>query len=366
MIQRREILEKILWEGFRALLEWSTGLMCINCSVDVFMNLRKAPSNDGLRVDPVAIWEGAVPTDQQSELQFMMTVTHETYHSLQITSTGYLYALVCRYFKEVQDLLPFPFDEKKYLVTLANPPAFSDELRKLFAEALEEGPGQIRVLDLVESSATLYQYRTHYPDLTPEDFSQLLDKIKLPQEYPEYRRAYDLGMSILGEARAFDEVLVATSIALMFERPHEVYADVLKELGKLSPFEVKRYVETFQHVGGEIAKKGHAPLGSAAEVLEQAGVRNLRPHPIFTEILVKLNENASRVSPFSLLAYPGAMDHTAASDALRVMVFRDAIVLPESLRHLKERDADAYLMLAALVFCATNKKSVGPRFGCIV
>jgi hypothetical protein len=174
-------------------------------------------------------------------------------------------------------------------------------------------------------------------------------------------------VSILGESRAFDEVLIATSLSLMFKRPQEVYTDVLAELLKLTSYEIKRDIMgVCRYVAGElVTRRGHAPIGSSAEVLEQAEDGTLQPHPIYREIAIMLDKNATRVSSLSLLACPASMDDTAASDALRPMVFRDGTILPERLHHLRE-DADVFLAIAALVCSIANKESVCPRFGCII
>lgn len=348
-----KIYDSLPWLGFLGYLEWSTGLIMLNCTSDEFRrDFLKETHKD---IDfPLTLTLNEFRDLTNRNFDFVMTLTHETYHLIQIITTGYLYRFVCNYFSELRQMLPLPFTEETLAQYVDDPPRFSDELIELRSQMLKEGQRGVRVLDLVESAATLYQYQHHYPKLTPDQYDEFLLRLNVDQEY---RLAYEVGVDLLGRERAFREVMGAVAIALMFDRPQDVYVDVLHVIMRLPPGEIQENpLDVFRFVAFQMIQIGHNALGSGPEVA--ASIDN--NHPILINLLQQFNDDP-RIASVDLISKPGAMDDTTARLFLRILVLRDKIILPTHQSHLAE-NAQLYTYIAAIVAKIANK-GTGILFG---
>lgn len=207
-------------------LEWATGVLRINATVEEIKSLDSLPDYE--------------------RLGYEETITHEMFHLFQICTAGYLYYFATLSLREIYPLIA------PYLASLINflqknpgesvttighnelwqllmnePPMLSANLKKYFQSIDEPGNNNITIREIVEGSAYLAQKQIHSINLTAARFSKLL-------EYApgnEYVSAYWLAESIL-ESHTFDLFNVIAFISLCFQQPHLVFVHLCEEFKK--------------------------------------------------------------------------------------------------------------------------------------
>ena len=167
-VQRNEFLTAIgVPRGVAGYLDWTTGLMRVNATHDVWARIARTPD---LRTLPR--WEQGV----------VETITHETIHFLQITTTSYLYRFAVTLFELVKSAIHFPVHDVSELPIRATP-ELAQKLRAHFATLDARGAHGVTVRSLAEGQAMLAQLRTHWRGLTAGEFLKRLTGSGLPAEY---------------------------------------------------------------------------------------------------------------------------------------------------------------------------------------
>ncbi len=325
-------------ENVAGYLEWVSGILYINksrqswdeyCNVSSFAD---APA---------------------SQWKFVQTITHETYHFMQIAITGYLYQFACRLFHGFRSTISTPLDGPAVEQLLSNPPPLSGDIRHLVSDLDRPGPQDLTVRDIVESSAYLYDHMTHYSNIDPTWYDTVLE---VPSLRSEYKKAYYIARDTLGPPHAMDGLLVASFVSLCFEKPPECFLDVLEIMASQGPagtpqaYNLEQIVTLAQQMA-----RAHNPLGTSAEVAERSSA-----HPIYTPAVVVLNDSSSARSPIMLLVNPRNMDLDGAASIVRPMLFKDgALWVPDNFREATpELAARSHLhgiaMLGAIARCAFN------------
>jgi hypothetical protein len=315
--------------GVGGYLEWSSGTLFVNESLERWEAFRSRTADMN---DP-------------RTLQFLQTITHETFHFLQIATAGFPYQFACLMFSELKEIIRPPLDEARLRALMHDPPPPSRRLAFLGEFLDEQGPGGITTRDIIESAAFMYEHRIHYPDISFKGYGALLHK-RCPA--PEYRAAYDLMEQKLGE-RAFDLCLPLCFAALCFCEPNLVFSKIVEAARGLAE-PSQGHVDTIRQVCAIAAAK-HAPLGTAAEVaFEGTSPFGRLSHPIYTEAVVALNENANNANPVELVCQPSALGATAAEAVVRPILLKGgALWVPSSLYSRSQTEPTVRTRLEASV-----------------
>lgn len=228
-------LPRNVW-GF---LEWMTGVIRINATVEELQQFSQAP--------------------ERVRLAYEETVTHEFFHCAQICAAGYPHRYASSVAKALYPVL-HPYlqafsshtDLEEASMHFAEaPPAIPHTLTALLESLDEPGLDGITPREIVESAAYLVQKRTHRPELDAPRYDQMLHLAPAP----EYRSAYMAAESILGE-RAFGLFPALSFYALCFVRPHDVFVDLCRAARRAPDGGLARVAE-------DLART-HRCLGTAA------------------------------------------------------------------------------------------------------
>ena len=278
-------------------LDWFSGLLFIN---EPFPRWQKIASSEG--------FASAGPRGRL----LAQTVTHETYHFLQITTCGYLYVFASRLFVEMGRIIlrDGPLEAERLERLAKNPPAPSEAVIALFGEIDRPGPAGVSVRAIVESAAYLYELRTHLVDLDDDGFQEILRRDPLPIEY---RLAYDVLREACGAA-AFANLLPLCLVALCFARPEAVYPELIAEaVARGLHYRGQADLRSFLQLAMDLQPR-YPVLGTAGEVAAQWSAQKKQQHPIYFPGIAALNELAERISPLLLMVEPGvlSLDHARA------------------------------------------------------
>ncbi len=314
-------------ENVGGYLEWVSGILYINAS--------KQQWKEYLNVQ-------AGETRSASQRELCQTVTHETYHFLQIAMTGYLYRFACRLFTGFRSLLSPLLSSSKIEQLLCDPPPLPQNLIELVRALDSPGPEGLTVRDIVESSAYLYEHLMHYPDMNKSFYDEILASSHIG---PEYKKAYSMAEDILGP-HVMDTFLTASFISLCFEQPAGCFLDVLKAISEAGPEELASGCDFSRifSITQEVSQR-HKPLGPSEEVA--AGGMS---HPVYTLSLELMNESLGREQAILMLLAPRSMNLYGAVLAVRPALFKDpALWVPENFRQKMPEQDDAKLFIVALL-----------------
>lgn len=331
-------------------LEWGSGILRVNCSFEEWEEINRNFGN------PRSEFARSV----------LATVTHETFHFLQICTTGFLYAFACRYFDLMRNLIKnragYPLTEVKIRFFLNNPPEHTDEIIDHISLLDRPGHSGITVRSIVESAAYFYEHATHYPNIDARAYDEILARDKPPEEYYQ---AYSLSKEILGNT-AFSNFLLAAFISLCFSRPEMVYEDVLKIIASnsLNYKDDRDLSKFFQAV--QPLFSSHSALGSAAEVALNGS--NAPLHPVYKNVILSLNETADKINPIELVVNPQAMTVEAALGNVRPVVFnKNHVLIPRSFEKQSSQEQlttemTVVILLGAMILAIGRSESVPSRF----
>jgi hypothetical protein len=326
-------------KGVAGYLDWTTGLMRINTTHDVWQRIVRTPD---LRTLP------------RGEQGIVETVTHETIHFLQIATTSFLYGFAVRLFEIVKSAIQFPVRHVSELPTRATPP-IALKLRAHFAALDAAGPENLTVRSLAEGQAMLAQLRTHWRGMNAGEFLRRLTTSGLP---PEYSRAYVFAHKILGDA-TFESYPLVSSMALCTAQPAAAFValcEALRHRGIRTPPSEAR--DQYLQLVNELNQAGKIVLkGTSAEVLQ-----DLPEHPVYTPMVHKLNEIAAVSSIIDYMTAPHRISETLAVAVARPAVYNagpngdTAVHVPDNWRpdlDRASRDAEAETMVLLMSVSAS-------------
>lgn len=331
-------------------LEWGSGILRVNCSFEDWNIINKHPDYP----------------HSFSDLSITATLTHETFHFLQICTSGFLYRFACQYFdlmrKFIKQEAGIPLTDEKIKRFLKNPSGISDTIINHISVLDRPGCLGVTVRDIVESAAYLYEHKTHYINLDITGYENFL-KQDLPPK--EYYYAFDKAKEILGE-NTFDNFLFAAFISLCFEHPEAVFADVLKNIADHNLIyrdvtDIPKFINAVQTLFSV-----HLALGSAAEVALNKGSQFW--HPVYNNAILSLNETADQFSPIALVVDSKAMTIEAALSNVRPTVFnKNYIWIPKSFEKGRsqsqiEGEMKVFILLGAMIMAIGRDGEVPSRF----
>ncbi|MCE0482967.1 MAG: hypothetical protein LV479_01865 [Methylacidiphilales bacterium] len=197
---------KILQPNGWAFLDWITGVVRINRSSSDYFSLREKT----LKSDNITL--------KQDEALLLETVTHESFHYLQICTSAYLYNLVRRLHDALsKHLIQHP------ILTYENLASWQmTSLREEFQFHTSilniAGPEGLTPLHILEAAAFYMQKRYHLRNLTPAQYQD-----ERAGECVEYTLAYDVAVSILGENTAFTVFPLFAAMSFWTSKPVETF-----------------------------------------------------------------------------------------------------------------------------------------------
>ena len=205
----------VLSSSVKGFLDWPTGLLRINYSVD-----------------EVRAWlNGILEPAKARGLEELLF--HEVFHFLQISSSAYLFFWV----NQLNTILVETLTDPDIITSIeAFPsrvaPDLAPHLKTLLADMDEAGPSGVTVRALVESVAFLTQARRFADGIdSGKDYLGYLSK-HCPAD--EYRKTFDVARTQLGEERAFAWLPLMTNMSLATKRPVVTYCNMCQELSRRS------------------------------------------------------------------------------------------------------------------------------------
>jgi len=290
-------------------LEWCSGILYVNATYEEFKSIgQSSPPPPRLRY-------------------LLQTISHETYHFAQAVTTGFFFRLVCQALKCVSEILQPPLDADRIERLLASPPKMSDAYTDLVVALDKHSGDHLTDRAVIESSAMFFEYRTHFPNLTHNYYLYLLRK-EMPAMTSEYRIGYELATGFLGD-RAFDSILPVAFTALCFERPRDAFREALALLQR-DGIPGEWSLRTIQQVAQSLSRSNR-PIGSAIQVMETGAW-----HPIYSPVVMALNDNADRVNPIEMMIRPEQNTVDRYLPIVRPTLFRNGVL------HIPSAFSDRY------------------------
>ncbi|KPL04173.1 MAG: hypothetical protein AMJ73_04505 [candidate division Zixibacteria bacterium SM1_73] len=324
--------------NYGAILDWATGIIRVNRNYEQWEAICLRKKNRAPTMDDKILLE---------------TITHETTHFLQISTTGFLYSFAIELFGQVRKCVPAPITDFSG-ITSSPPKLISKQICSTLDRLDVAGAEGVTIRSIVESGAFLVQKRTHWPNLTAEGFGKMLDR-ECPA--PEYRLAYDVSMRYLGK-EAFDCYPIIAYLSLCTDSPPDAFVILCKDtvsrgLRIGEGLDVPPFLELLNII---VTAYGFKLIGTSAEAAE-----NLPRHPIYTQMVIQLN-NLCEQSGFSVtnfMAAPYRITEMLAIESVRPMLFNKKMdrywylyvpdhFLPTMSREEKELETKALLLLAAI------------------
>lgn len=332
-------------------MDWPTGVQFIDADLD----------------DP-AQWPAALQDGSERSRQLMHTVSHETLHFLQLATMGFMYRWVCEHHRqlaaalsplraEIADWIDDPDPRKLLALEAKVDPAQRDVLGRHLALLDRRGPNRISVRHLLEAHALVAEQKIHRQGLDAAGLPALLGREAAGLEY---RLAYDLARTRLGERPAFRNFLLVASLALCAGDPPLAFDELLDALARRPTPEVDDddAADTDQVV--QAANQAvSAFIGTSASVL-QADDR--MRHPIYTRALAAINAACDQGwRAIDFFGDPRRGLALIADPAIRPTVFRPTgddrfpVIVPKG---MSDDQATDLLLLAVL---ASRVNPAAPR-----
>lgn len=208
---------KLLQREGWACLDWLTGIVRINTDSSNYHCLKRKLEQSGTDVL------------SNDEVLLLETVTHESFHYLQICTSAFLFQIVSKLFESLnKHLVRSPINNYEDLEPDWPPQGLKDEF--LFHVGLLniQGPKEISTLAIVESAAFYMQKRYHWKGLTADQYGEML-----AGELPQYRAAYEVAAGILGTETAFLVFPIFAEMALWTSLPHETFVPLCEAFARL-------------------------------------------------------------------------------------------------------------------------------------
>jgi hypothetical protein len=256
-------------ESVLAYLDWGAGVIRVNESEDTWNKLNISLQS----------------VEKSNEYSYLIeALTHETIHFNHIVTTGYLYSLAVDLFLCICDVLPNPIMSPSDLLRPV-PERTLQKVRAVSSRLDIPGAAGITVRSIVESTAFLAQKRSHIIGL---DHYKYVEMLKKTSPGREYRQVYDWTSSVLGK-EAFDAVPIIAYLSLCTRWPPDAYMLLTRTIEKNRLIlSMENGIGRYLAIAKEMAALGIiAPLGTSAEV-----VKHLPKHPIYTDVIVRLNQLA--------------------------------------------------------------------------
>ena len=257
--------------------------------------------------------------------QMAQTITHETYHFLQITTCGYLYIFASRLFVELAGIIKRggPLDYERIEALVKNPPTPSDSVAALFSEIDKPGSAGVSVRAIVESAAYLYEFRVHVENLDDDTFRAILRDYDPPIEY---RLAYDVLHQACGPV-AFANLLPLCYLALCFADPASVYKRLVEEsVNRDLHYRTEADIPAFLQLAVDLRRQ-YALVGTAGDVAETWAEQKRDQHPIYFPGVAALNDLAHQISPIRLMIEPEALSLDHARTLVQPIRLNDGYVI---------------------------------------
>lgn len=200
--------------GGWAFLDWITGIVRVNCSVEFYRQV------EAKRQDP-----GKIGTLTPEEILLLETITHESYHFFQVCTTGYLFGIADALFRVFQRYLTAHPVARYEDLPEAAPAGVAAEIASIKGLLDQPGPEDLTPRLLIEGAAFLAQKLNHWNGLTPEIYESML-----AGEAEEYRLAYDVARELVGD-RALTVVPLLTSLSLRSPEPVRAFVGMCRIFG---------------------------------------------------------------------------------------------------------------------------------------
>jgi hypothetical protein len=287
-------------KGIAGYLDWSTGILRVNAPYDVWERISTASDLNKLKD-----WERDV----------VETVTHETIHFLQITTTGYLYSFAIELLQLIKACISFPVKDFSQIPSVA-PPQQAERIRNHLTCLDLEGVHSITVRSIVECQALLGQLRTHWRGLTHQGFLQRVHEAHVPKEY---RLAYLAATHYLGE-NAFEGYPFVSSMALCTRDPVASFDVICRAVRtRALPAKPREALQGYLELLNDLHGNRELELtGTAREI-----INDLPEHPVYTPMVVRLNEmcEEKHISMLDYMAAPHEVSEPIAVAVARPTVF---------------------------------------------
>jgi|GEM_PF-5080158 len=286
--------------GVAGYLDWSTGMLRVNSPYDVWNRISQSE-------DPTTL--------EEWERDVVETVTHETIHFLQITTTGFLYKFAVELFDQIKSCIPFPVRDFSEIPKKA-PPLQAEKIRDHLAILDNEGENSVTLRSLVECQAILTQMRTHWKGLTHEGFLQKVYSLHLPKEYSQ---AYVTATNYLGP-NAFDSYPFVSSMALCASNPVSAFHAICRGIYETNITD--RPINAIDQYTGLLnqlySHRKIELIGTSAEVLNR-----MPEHPVYTPMVLRLNELCGQqgISILEYFAAPHEIKEPVAIAVARPTMF---------------------------------------------
>lgn len=329
-------------------LEWGTGIIRINTDYEKWQQYCGDNSSQ--------------PPEHFRPV--IATITHESYHFLQIAVTGFMYRFALSYFEAMRESISTHTGESLTDDTLyrflTNPPKVSEKVGSLLQLLHRKGPSGVTSLDIIESAAFFYEHRTHFINLTPQGYNRIIQNESPPKEY---YAAYREAERVLGP-EAFDKFLISTVLSLCFEEPQDIFPAVLQCVKAVKgPYQNASNIPSFIMSIQDLMKE-HAVLGTSMEYMNNSG----KKHPIYHKALLCLNDMADMVSPVDLVSRAGAMSIDTARASVQPLVFNgNRILVPPAFtvkygEENTEQELQVLVLLAAMFMAHGSEIERPTRF----
>jgi hypothetical protein len=307
----------------KAILDWTSGIIRVNAVYEEFNRIKRG--NESRR--------------SRSDKDLIEAISHETFHFLQMCTTGFLYSFALDLYESIKQCVPKDIKDPSEIDAACVP----SEVRKNLNFALErlyhEGPEGLSILSIVEGAALLFQKRLHWIGISAEGFEEILDQ-SAPSK--EYKDAYNFAAKCLGKEDAFNSYPLISNLALSdTNNPVSTFVSLCKKAAG-DGIRVGNEMDPVPFV--ELLREIEPKAKSSAEV---AGERSLK-HPIYFEVIKHLNDLAGH-GKFNILEYMVApplqlYEPTILTESLRPILFNRVkekywhLSIPEGLWPALRRD----------------------------
>lgn len=243
-----------LWWGLEkpgqvGVLDWITGVVRINCTVEEWERYLEGIQND-----------------DRENLRFVElaeTLSHECYHLLQICSTGYLYSFCMRLFDLV---MPSLLMDSPVVDSISPAPETVESVRQLINELHDPGLYGLSPIDVIEGAAFHFQVSHNYLG-APSRFPVARKKLAAA-----YGLAYEKAAEALGEMAFYFLPLLANH-SLLWEHPGNAFVHFARKLSTQLSCGTKVPWTLFMDGPG-------MRIGLATEIRDIVGL-----HPIFGDLV---------------------------------------------------------------------------------
>ncbi|MGC1131434.1 MAG: hypothetical protein WA941_01320 [Nitrososphaeraceae archaeon] len=287
-----------------AVLDWPTGIIRLNCTYKEFERLTTKIDLD-------------MNESCLNERELAETISHESFHYMQMCTSGFLYSFVVDLFESIGKCVPRgEFKDLKDMFDIIDPqsPAAIKIQNNCRAQFDNKGPKGLTVRSIVESAAMLVQKRMHRPNLNAQRYLEILDSLQLDEEY---RSAYDVTLKYLGE-NAFNSYPFLSYLSLCTSHPTQALVYLCQSI---EGQKIYNGVNLNRSLFADLLKRSSLEvIGSSTDVARGKGIQ----HPIYFETIHHLNEliEQNRLNIFEYLVAPHLLPNSLAQPLVRPSLFK--------------------------------------------